>query len=183
MRQRDRQTELLTEIQHRFDLLHAAVLQHQLRQRAKSHFLAVVQMMALFEHGKAVVDGMRSRQSAAFKADAAQVGIGLDNAFDRLRHHSGLDRQLGFDALRQQRLITQARQAEGCQRRFAARHTGGLRIETRLRLKISRQRIAHACHQQPHRGLGDNCTVHHHHVGIAWVNQVFGKFALFGINH
>ncbi|MNE65341.1 hypothetical protein D3C80_1608140 [compost metagenome] len=92
--------------------------------------------MALFQHGKTIVNGMRGRQATAFETDAAQIGIGLDNALDRLGHHAGLDRQLGLHALCQQRLITQPRQAQCRQRGLAARHAGRLGIETGLCFKI-----------------------------------------------
>ena len=90
----------------------------------------MIQVVALFEHGKTVVNGMRRRQPAALEADAAQIGIRLNDALHRFRHHAGLDRQFGFHPFRQQRVITQPRQAERRQRRFAAGHAGGLGVET-----------------------------------------------------
>ena len=69
----------------------------------------MIQVVALFEHGKTVVNGMRRRQPAALEADAAQIGIRLNDALHRFRHHAGLDRQFGFHPFRQQRVITQPR--------------------------------------------------------------------------
>ena len=75
LRQRNRQPDGMAEVQHRFDLFHRAILQHQLRQGTKRHFLAMVQMVALFEDGETVVNGVRGGQTATFKADTAEVGI------------------------------------------------------------------------------------------------------------
>ncbi|CVB11049.1 Uncharacterised protein [Serratia marcescens] len=173
----------MTKRQHGFNLRHRAVLQHQLRQGAERHFLAVIQVVALLQHGKTVVNGVRRRQPTALEADAAQIGIGLNDAFHRFRHHAGLDRQFGFHPFRQQRVITQPRQAERRQRRFAAGHAGGLGVEAGLRLEIGGERVAHAGHQQTHRRFGDDGAVHHHHVRVARVNQVLGEFALFGVEN
>ena len=125
----------MAEVQHRFDLFHRAILQHQLRQGTKRHFLAMVQMVALFEDGETVVNGVRGGQTATFKADTAEVGIRFNDAFQRIGHHPGLGGEAGFFAFRQQRIIAQARQAQRRRRRLAARHAGGSGVVAGLGFK------------------------------------------------
>ncbi len=60
LRERHRQADALAEAQHRFNLVHRAVLQHQLRRGTEGHFLTVIQVMALFKNGETVVDCMGS---------------------------------------------------------------------------------------------------------------------------
>ncbi|SWI90071.1 Uncharacterised protein [Klebsiella pneumoniae] len=85
----------------------------------------MVQVVALFEDGETIVNGVRGGQAAAFKADSAKVGIRFNDAFQRIGHHSGLSGEAGLFAFRQQRIIAQARQAQRRRRRLAAGHAGG----------------------------------------------------------
>ena len=74
-------------------------------QRAEGHFLTVVELMRLLDSRQSVVDSVGAGQAAALKADAAQVGIGLDHLFDRLGAHVVLHRQRGLEPIGQQRII------------------------------------------------------------------------------
>lgn len=67
-------------------------------------------MVALFQNRKAVVDRMRPCQTAAFKADAAEVSVSFDNTLQRIGHHASLRGKACLLAFRQQGIIAQARQ-------------------------------------------------------------------------
>lgn len=57
----------------------------------------MVQMVALFEDGETVVNGVRGGQTATFKADTAEVGIRFNDAFQRIGHHTpALGGEAGF---------------------------------------------------------------------------------------
>ena len=72
----------------------------------------MIQVVTLFQNGETVVDRVGGGQAATFKANAAEVGVRLDDALQRFGHHPGLRRQTGLFALRQQRIIAQAGQAQ-----------------------------------------------------------------------
>lgn len=56
----------------------------------------MVQMVALFEDGETVVNGVRGGQTATFKADTAEVGIRFNDTFQRIGHHAGLAARRAF---------------------------------------------------------------------------------------
>ena len=83
------------------------VFQHQLRQRTKRHFLPMIEVMRVRHRRHAVMNSVCSHQPATFKADAAEIGVGFDNAFQRRRHHMLFRRQHRFFTLFNQRVVAQ----------------------------------------------------------------------------
>ena len=83
------------------------------------------------------MDSVRSRQAAAFKADAAQVGVGFNHPFQRRRHHVLPAASIAFFALFNQRVVAQFSQRQRRLGAFSARHGGraaagaGTRFKTR----------------------------------------------------
>ncbi|GDC26097.1 hypothetical protein HmCmsJML238_02939 [Escherichia coli] len=140
-------------------------------------------MVALFKNGETVVDCVGGGQATAFKANAAEVSVRLDDALQRFGHYPGLRRQTGLFALRQQRIIAQARQAQRRHGGLPARHADRPSVITGFRFKPGRERIAHPGHQQTYRRFGNNCGIHHHHIRVFRVDQILFKLTRFGIDN
>ena len=140
-------------------------------------------MVALFKNGETVVDCMGSGQATAFKANAAEVSVRLDDALQRFGHYPGLRRQTGLFALRQQRIIAQAGEAQRRLGGLSPGHAGGARIVAGFGLEPGGERIAHAGDQQAYRRFGDNRRVHHHHIRVFRIDQILFKLARFGVDH
>ncbi|SAS88406.1 Uncharacterised protein [Klebsiella pneumoniae] len=139
--------------------------------------------MALFKNGETVVDCMGGGQATAFKANAAEVSVRLDDALQRFGHYPGLRRQTGLFALRQQRIIAQAGEAQRRLGGLSSGHAGGARIVASFGLEPGGERIAHAGDQQAYRRFGDNRRVHHHHIRVFRIDQILFKLARFGVDH
>src|SRR5580700_9372124 len=75
--QSERQTYLFAEVEGFLDDRGRTISQHEERQRPDGHFLAMPEVMRLWQDGQAVVNGMRARQTAAFEAKSAQQRVGF----------------------------------------------------------------------------------------------------------
>ena len=142
----------------------------------------MVVMMGIRNRGQAVVDSVRSRQAAAFKPDAAQVGVGFNHPFQRRRHNVLLCRQHRFFTLFNQRVVAQFSQRQRRLGAFTARHGGRAAAGAGTRFKPGRQRIADTGCQQACRGPSNDLRVNNHHVRVARQHQIAIKLAIIGID-
>ncbi|SVM49105.1 Uncharacterised protein [Klebsiella pneumoniae] len=65
-------------------------------------------MVTLFQNGEAIVNGVSRCQATAFETNAAQIGIGFNDAFQRNGNDTRFGCQTCFFAFRQQGVVTQA---------------------------------------------------------------------------
>ena len=107
LRQGDRQPNAVAKRGDGLNFFNRRVLQYQLCQRAERDLFTMVKMMRIRHRRHAVVNGMRRRQPAAFKAHPAEIGVGFDNAFQRRCDDMLLCRQHRFLALFNQRVVAQ----------------------------------------------------------------------------
>lgn len=70
------------------------------------------------------MDGVRRCQTAAFKTDAAQIGVGFNNALQRRRYHVLLGSQHRFFTFFYQRIKAQLSQRQRRLSALTARHGG-----------------------------------------------------------
>ena len=65
----------------------------------KATFFAVVRLVQLRDHGKALLDAMGRGQTAALESYAGEVGVDLDDVLQRRGDHTGLHGHLGLCAI------------------------------------------------------------------------------------
>ena len=105
--QRRGQADGFAEVEDFGKLIHAGVLQDQLHQRAESDLFAVIHGVGFGNGGEAVVDGVSAGQARAFKANAGEEGVSLDDVFHSLCADVVFHGDFGFQAIGDQRFIAE----------------------------------------------------------------------------
>ena len=100
--------------------------------------------MAFLQHRKAVVNRVSAGQTAAFKTDSAQKGVGFDDPFDCFRAGPCLQRQLGLDAFLHQCVKAELRQSHRGSRHLSASAGGCSAVPAGPRFKICGKGVSHA---------------------------------------
>ena len=142
----------------------------------------MVHVVAFLQNGQAVVDGMCARETAAFKADAGQQGVCLNDFFHGIGADAGFQSHLCLDAFLHQRVEAQLSQSHGGQGAVSSRTGEGVLCLTGAGLKIGGKGVAHSGYGETHRRPGDDLGVHQHHVRIGGQEQIFLKNAVRGVN-
>ena len=173
--QRGGKAYALAEMYDLLDFLYGRVFQNKLCQGTKRHLFAMIHGMRFRQCGKAVMNRMRRCQASAFKPNAAQVGIGLNDIFYGRGANLFFHGHFGALAVCQKRFIAKLCQRRRRQRGFGTGAIIPIAALASASLKESGQRIAHTSYEQAGGGFCNHGTVYDYNIGIALhVRSLFG---------